>query len=339
MDSLFSVLALTTAVNDMRDPSMRMFNRHFRPVLNGVPEEKLAFDVISGSLKVLPNLNVSQPAIVRDKTGRKTVTVTAPRLAEKRIIHSSELQRVRAWGAKIALEQMKARVAREQRDMRNEVDRTLEFWASRALGGKIYDSDLTTVLVDYEMPATHLVTLAGNDLWTDVTNSNPVTKIREWKRLIEADSNHGVTNWYAWCGWKAMDCLINHTKVTELLKYLKGPQIAAEGRIASLVGVTMEEYNGSFVDNSGTTKYFLGSNEFILIGEGADVFDCPFAAVVDEDAPNGMGNVDVNGRPTLFFSKSWVEKDPSGRWIKVESRPLPVLKRPNAIIKATVCAA
>jgi hypothetical protein len=55
--------------------------------------------------------------------------------------------------------------------------------------------------------------------------------------------------------------------------------------------------------------------------------------VIDEEAPQGVGNV---GPGEMFFSKSWTEKDPSGRWIKVESRPLPVLQRPGAIVYAKV---
>ena len=76
-----------------------------------------------------------------------------------------------------------------------------------------------------------------------------------------------------------------------------------------------------------------------MIGLCDDLVDMPFAPVVDDDAPNGVGNVtyDQSGNPVpaLFFSKSWKIQDPSGRWVKVESRPLPVLKRPGAVITAT----
>jgi len=73
-----------------------------------------------------------------------------------------------------------------------------------------------------------------------------------------------------------------------------------------------------------------------LIGFCADLVDVPYAPIVDDDAPGGVGNIDAKGSGVLYFSKAWPEKDPSGRWIKAETRPLPVLQRPGAVIYAKV---
>ena len=58
--------------------------------------------------------------------------------------------------------------------------------------------------------------------------------------------------------------------------------------------------------------------------------------VVDDDAPGGVGNVTADGNGVLYFSKSWKKQDPSGRWVKAEARPLPVLQRPGAVVDARV---
>ena len=113
------------------------------------PSDRLAFDIITGSEKILATIKVVAPATITDKTSRKTITMNAPRLAHKRVIHTSELNAMRAYGSQIGLEQMKDRIAREQMDMKNMVDRTLEHWACGALRGIIYDADLTTELVNY----------------------------------------------------------------------------------------------------------------------------------------------------------------------------------------------
>jgi hypothetical protein len=336
MDQLFQIRTLTTAVNALRAPGMRIFQRHFADKIHLGPSDLLQFDVISGSEGVLPAITIHAPATVGTKTDRKTITMAAPRIAEKRLIHTSEMNALRAYGQQIEVELIKNRINRELTDMRNVSDRTLEFWAAYAIRGKIYDADLATVLLDYQFKVTHTPTLTGNDLWTSThADSNPIADIRAWKRLIEDDSNHAVTRWTAWVGSNVMDALPVHAKVIELLKNQAGLQLAETGRIARLAEVDMFEYNGSFVDSGGTRRYFVPPNAFILVGEGDDVFDCPYAPIVDSQAPGGVGNVNPDGSGSLFYAKSWIVEDPDGRWIKVETRPLPAVQRPDAIVVAT----
>jgi Phage major capsid protein E len=335
MDDLFKIRVLTAAVNAMKAPAMKVFNRIFKGKEHLEPSDRLAFDIISGSEGILKNISIYAPSEVTDKTGRKTVTVIAPRLAQKRFIATAELNALRAYGSQIGLEMMKTRIAREQKDMRGVTDRTLEFWAVNALKGQILDSDLTTVLVDYNMDATHKPTLTGTDLWTDV-GSAPLNKIRELKRIIEDDSQAAITEWVSFLGYEVMDALLKHDDIKDFLKYDKGSQMAENGRIARLAEVELNEYNGSFVDKAGTRHRFINSDEFMLIGVCDEMVDVPYAPVVDDDAPGGVGNIDAGGSGVLYFSKSWKKQDPSGRWVKVEARPLPVLQRPGAVVDATV---
>lgn len=335
-NGIWDTSVLTKTINAMKSPTQRLFDRYFRPKLNFQASEILEIEIITGSEKLMKTININAPATVRDKTGRKIINMSPPRLSQKRSVLTGELVNLRAYGSAVQLEQMKARIAREMRDMRNECDRTLEFWASRCIKGKIYDSDLSTVLVDYNFDSDHNVTLT--DLFWGDSDGNPVADIRTWKRLIEDDSTHPITHWHAFCGFNVMNTLLKNSYVQELIKYQKGVEVLDTGRIASLVGVEIEEYNGSFIDDSGTRQRFIDEDEFILIGEGEDVFDCPYAAIADDECPSGIGNVDINGKGMLFFSNSWPIRDPSGRWIKIETRPLPVLRRPSAIVVAAPLA-
>lgn len=335
MDNLFKIRTLTRAVNAIKAPARVVYNRLFAGYEGMQPSDRLAFDVISGSEKLLGNISIFAPATVDDKTTRKTITMTAPRIANKRFISAAELNALRGFG-KAGVEMMKDRIAREQKDMRGKHDRTLEFWAVNALKGVIYDTDLSTVLVNYNVAAEHKPTLTGTDLWTDTDGSNPIAKIRAWKKLIEDDSGAAIIGWVAFHGSGVGDALLINDAVRELLKYDKGSQIAESGRITKLSEVELVEYNGSYIDDSGTRQRFVGADEFILVGLCDELVEVPYAPVVDDDAPDGVGNVDENGGGQMFFSKSWPVKDPSGRWVKCESRPLPVLKRPGAVVTATV---
>jgi len=335
MDELFLVRVLTTAINAMKSPSRRIYNRIFQPREHLEPSDLLEFDIITGSQKILSNISIYAPAQVRDLTGRKTVTMKAPRLSTKRFIATAALNALRQMGGKLSVEQMKDRIAREQKDMRNEFDRTFEFWAANALKGQIYDSDLSTILVDYGVDNTHKPTLTGDDLWT-AEASDPIAKLKEFKRLIEDDCNATIEEWVAYLGSDVMDALMAHSSVRDLIKYGKGVEIAETGRLQTLVEIELNEYTASYLDNSDTRKRYIDSDEFLLIGICEDIVDTPYAPVVDDDAPGGVGNTDANGNGVMFFSKSWTKQDPSGRWIKAEGRPLPVLQRPDAVVDATV---
>jgi hypothetical protein len=334
MDDLFKIRVLTAAINAMKSPSMKVYNRIFRNREHMEASDRLAFEVISGSEGILKNISVYAPAEVTDKTGRKVVTLTAPRLAQKRFIHAAELNALRAYGKQFGLEQMKTRIAREQKDAKDIMDRTLEFWAVNALKGQILDSDLETI-VDYNMAASHKPTLSGTNLWTNAA-SDPVNRLRAFKKLIEDDSGGAITGWLGYMGSEVMDALLAHEKVRDLLKYGKGAQVAENGKITKLAEIELNEYNGSFLDDDGTRRRFIDEKYMMLIGLCDDLVDVPYAPIVDDDAPEGVGNIDANGGGALYFSKSWSEKDPSGRWIKAETRPLPVLQRPGAVIYAKV---
>lgn len=331
MDNLFKVRVLTGAVNEMRTPGMVIYDRLFRGREHMEMSDRLAFDLISGSEGVLPNISVQAPATVTNKVVRSTVTLTAPRLAQKRFISMADLNALRAYGSQQAVEQMSTRVAREQQDMVNEVNRTIEYWASGALRGVIYDADGTTELVNYSVNGTHTTALTGTALWTNAASS-PINRIRAYKKLIEDDSGVAITGWVAFMGSSVMDALLTHTSVLDLIKYTNGQLLAQNGRLGVLAEVELVEYNASYVDSTGTRKRFVEEDHILLVGMCSDLTDVPYAPIVD-DAAGGVGN---GGAGQMMFSKSWAEQDPSGRWIKVESRPVPVLQRPDCVVYAKV---
>jgi hypothetical protein len=332
MDNLFRTRILTQAVNEIRTGETRIYDKFFRGKENMQSSERLAFDIITGNETILENLNKYAEAPIGTKTTRRTVTLEAPRLAEKRLINAGELNALRAYGV-MGAEMLKDRLAREQLDMKAKFDRTLEYWACGALRGVVYDADAATILYDFGVAGTHKITLSTG--WDD-SSGDPIGDIRAWKQLIEDDSMTTITGWQAYCGATAMDALLANESVLNLMKQQFGVQIATSGTIGNLAGVAIEEYNGSYFNSSGVRTRFVGAEQVILIGMCTDLTDMPFAPIMDLNAPNGVGNVGAGGRGMMFYSSSHDSWDPSGKWIKTEARPLPVLKRPGAVIIADV---
>lgn len=336
MDSNFFIVALRKTVFEIQPQNTKLFDKYFRPNLSFADSDKITFDIYEGSPGLLRNLSVFEPAQIIDKGNRKAVTVIAPRLAPKTFFAAAEFNRVATiasqFGPRKARETFQQKFERElQSSIMATIEMTLEFWASRALKGKIYDADLSTVLVDYNMPSSHLPTRD----WTD-TSSNPIEDIREWKALIEKDVKAPVVGYEAICGKKAMNALLKNETVLKLLQYQRGARMAEQGDVERLVGVTIEEYNATFTDNDGNSVPYIPENAFVLIAQlkTNDVFDCPYAPVIDLKAKGGVGsNQPMND---FIFRKVWEEEDPSGVWVKLETRPLPVVRRPAAIVYATV---
>lgn len=328
MDNLFQTRALTAAVNNIRPVRTPVLDRVFARK-KGQFTDRLAWDVKASAERLLSNLRVAAPATVRDQTTFKTVTTTAPRFAQKRLIPAADLNAARQYGSQAGAEMLAARIADELFDMRADIDRTREFMAVKCLTGTVVDEAGVT-LVNYGFAGAQTPTLTGTDVWTDAA-SDPVKNLRAWKKLI-ADE-HPVDGFVAFCGSAAMDALLNNSKVLELLKYTSGSQVAESGRIARLAEVDIVEYFGTYKDAAGARQQLFGADKFALVGTGPDVSAELYAPVVDLEAADGVGT----GAPAgVFFAKAWEDKDPSGRWLKVESRPLPVLYRPGCVVFADV---
>lgn len=332
MDSIFRSRILTEAVNNIKTVPTLILDTVFARKKYELSEQ-LAWDVITGNETILKNLKATDASSIADGVGRKTVTTAAPRFAEKRLVTLADLNALRGFGEQFRPELMARKIAEEQADMKAKIDRTREFMAASCLDGKIYDSDGTTVLVDYGLTGTHTVTLTGTDLWTD-TESNPLKKIRAWKKLI-AQAVNTVDRFVAFVGTDAMDALLENAAVKSYMQYQMGAQIAQSGRIVRLAEVDLVEYSGSYVNGSGTRTDLIGAKYFKLVGisnENAAELYVPTLMLSD---PSGVGKGQA---AQMFSSDSWEQKDPDGRWIRVESRPLPVLFKPDCIVNAKVVA-
>lgn len=331
MDALFKSSVLTAAINAMKAVKTPILDKVFGRKLQQL-SSNFAWDIETSHERILRNLRPGEPAQITKKLRRARVSCEAPRFAPKRSITAEEMAELRKFGDAALPELLANRINRELADMRNEIDRTREYMAVRALLGQVIDSE-GTLLVDYGFSDDQKPVLTGKKLWTD-SESKPLKDIRAWKKQI-AKSVGGVDAFLAFCGSAAMDALIDNKSLRDLLQYQAGQQLAEKGRIAYLAEVEMEEYFGYYKDKDGAAHDMIPENEFVLVGVSTETTAELYAPTVDFDDPAGVGKGLL---ASMFFAKSWTEKDPSVHWIKAESRPLPVLFRPECVIRARVVA-
>ncbi|HNV72460.1 MAG TPA: major capsid protein [Candidatus Ozemobacteraceae bacterium] len=331
MDTLFKSSVITAAINAMKAVKTPVLDKVFARKLPQL-SPNFAWDIETSHERILRNLKTGEPAQVTKKLRRARVSCEAPRFAPKRSISGDDMAELRKFGDAALPELLANRINRELADMRNEIDRTREYMAVRSILGQVIDSE-GTVLVDYSFSGAQKPVLTGKQLWTD-SESNPLKNIRAWKKLI-AKSVGGVDAFIAFCGSAAMDALIDNQKIQNLLQFQAGQQLAEKGRIAFLAETEIEEYFGYYKDSNGDAQDMIPENEFVLVGVSAETLAELYAPVIDFKDPAGVGKGQL---ASMFFAKSWEEEDPSVRWLKAESRPLPVLFRPECVVRARVVA-
>lgn len=325
----FTPRLLSMAVNKMKPVKTPILDKVFskkKRVLTSI----FAWDVKTRSDTLMESISTSAEATVTSGVGLTEVSCRAPRYAEKRLITAADLADMRKFGSASEVALLSERVADEQADLRAKVDLTREFQAVKALQGLVVDKK-GKQLVDYKFPAEMKPVLAGAALWTDDAGK-PIVNLRAWKKLISRNCGGAISEWQAYCGSAAMDALIDNPSVMDKLQFALGRQVAEEGRVARLANVNIEEYDGSYTDDNGTVHDLIPEDVFCLVGICQDGAAEMYAPVLDLDAPAGVGK---GKEADVFFSKMWDVQDPSGKWVKVESRPMPILTR-LIVVWATV---
>lgn len=330
IDAVFKTRNLVAAVESMRPVPTPVLSKVFTTPLRSF-SSNLEWDVEKDSEGVCTSIPSGSPARVVSKDGYDHVVTPAPRFSEKFFVKPSDLDNIRRMGDNVAPMLLADLVGREQAKLRAKIDRTREFMAVKALSGTVVDGSGAT-LATFSLPTGHNPTLTGVNKWSD-SESKIVENLRGWKKLISQAVGGAVSSYQAFCGSAVMDAILNNPKVQELLKYTKGSQLAEQGAIAHLAGVDIEELLGSYKTDAGVRVDLLDAGYIALVGIGAGNAGEAFAPPEDFEAADGIGSGKL---PGVFFSKSWEEKDPSGRWVKVEARPLPVILRPGCIVYAKV---
>lgn len=338
MADLFHWRALTTAINQIPPAPSLLLEKVYKTQIQVLSEE-IDFDVVVGGKRLAPFVSPVEGGIVVAPLAREVQSVKAPRIRPKRVIQAHDLLAVRAPGTALYLgeggieDYKDQRIAAELADLKNMIVRTTEWMAAQSLTGKLTVDfqDNISFEIDYHLPTAHKITLTGTDVWSDLDDSDPIQDILNWKRLISSATGYSAD--FAIAGTDAVDTLLAHTKVRELLNYrnFSVGKIALDSSnyIGRLAGVDIYEYDAAYVDRDGTPVDFIDSKSFVMVASQGP-FRMHYALICDLD------NTVAVAQP--FFAKSWTEADPSMLWLLAESRPLPVPHWPECVVCATVLA-
>lgn len=341
----FGYQVLTEAVNLMQPVPSFIRNLLFKRVETHATTSVLV-DVIVGGQKIAPFVKRGNPAKVIGNLGQKTNQVEPPQLRLKKFLRPSDLFYTRGAGAPIFVpggaagndpiqSARQQKMAMEQRDLRDIIDRTIEFLCAKGLSGAYsVAQDDGVFSIDFSMPAGNKPVLAGGAKWDAPATAKPTKDMRSWKTIAQKASGKiptvAIMNSTTFELYIATDDVVKYLDKLKInIGSINTEQTVLDAgaeKKARIDGLDYYVYDGVYTDAAGNQQLMIPDGYVALVSPSAD-HRLQFAGMEDLEAGTVVGQ---------FFSKDWVEKDPSGLWLLVESHPLPTFNEPAANIYAKV---
>lgn len=319
----FSFTELTTAINKIpyvptRIGQLGLFEEE------GVATLTVAIEMQNGVLTLVPAAARGSRGPAKNIEKRNVRDFRPVHLPQTVVAMADEVQGIRVFGSQTETETAQAYLNKKMAVARRDLDITHEWQRMGAIKGVVLDANATDVIYDYytEFGVTQTV--------LDMALDNDATKVRgkctTLDRLVE-DALGGVTSsgLHALVSAEFFDALVDHPAVVETFKYTNGgPLRENQRKVFEFGGVTWEEYRGKV----GSTR-FIAANEGYVFPLGVpDLFKTFFAPAPYMDSVNTIG--------LPFYMKQKVMDMDKGMEYEVQSNPLHICTRPEAVIKVTI---
>lgn len=248
-------------------------------------------------------------------------SATLAHVFQKKIIPGSVMAFLRQPGTEH--QQMgEQKVKRELEDLDQVVENLKEWarWQVLTTGKLVINQADLKANVDYQMAAGHLPT-AGT-VWSDV-NAPMIDNLLAWKKIVSEDCGRPVDK--VTVSEDVMGYMLKNTSVKALMGEQLKTQLLQSGYITRLLGMDVEVYDATYKDGNGTVQRYLPSNK-VLMTAGNDF----------GEEQSGPSTDPKSGFRPGKFSKSWEQEDPPQVLASEEENLLPILKKPDNILCATV---
>lgn len=334
---IFSTRIMLRAIEQLVPPKMFLQETFF-------PEEEIFttthvdIDIRRGKRRLAPFVRPFEAAPLFENLTYQTRKYEPPYLKIKKVSTAADILKrpmgVNPYGIVTSPQAAAAaRLGFELQEMIDAIVRRIEAMAAELLRTGIVTvlGDTINEQLDFQMLASHIVTLAGAQLWTNGA-SDPIGDIITWQDIIVQDS--GLAPDVGIMGRDVYKAFINHAKIQAILdnrrmeiNRMVREQESQRGEIfiGEIEGIRWFRYNEWFDDpqNPGTLLPMIPVDRVIL-GATAARNQKLYAGIQDHEAVT----------PVSWFPKSWIEQDPSRRFLMVQSAALPALSQPDAILSA-----
>lgn len=339
---IFSTHVLSKVVENLKTPSSFLLDTFF-PNVQTSDKEEIFFDVTDSKPRISPFVSPLLPGKVVDGNGYQTKSFKPAYVKDKRRFDANiPYKRVAGeiiGGSLAPAQRYERALATTLTDQLENLTRREEVMAAEILrtGQVIVSGDgYPTATVNFGRDAALTKALTGSATW-ETAAINPINDLEDWADLIQSKSGvvakTVVMDPDAWKIFRAKD------DVKKFLDYRRGtnntlnvdPFIRGENAKVRYVGsigdFDIYVYNDIYINDAGVETKLLPSKTVLMAAkDGLEGARC-YGAIHDEKA---------NWTAHRYFTKSWVEEDPSVRWLLLQSAPLVVPYRPNASFCATI---
>ena len=352
MIDIFETRTMLAAVSQMLRPGT-FLRKTFFPGFAQSDTSTVDVDIYKGKRRMAPIVSPLAPGKVVERRGFSTNTIKPGYLKPKFPTTAEQLMKrlpgeVLYAGNLTPMQRGEAQLAKDLAELYDMVTRREEWMCSQALDGGVVTMKIIgedgdkLVTIDFQMDADHKVVLTGTDLWSDTANSDPLADLAVWARRCRQKSGLSPTD--VVLGADAAEAFITHPKVKDELnnrKIITGqidPQQQPEG--VTFLGtinrpgvfVDLWTYDEWFVDDeTGTEGPAVPTNKLFMGSRRAQNTRL-YGAIQDLEAIES-GMVAASRYP-----KTWVTKDPSVRWLMMQSAPVMALNQPDGFLVAQVLA-
>lgn len=341
---IFSPAVLNRVVQDLKAsaPSLFLLNTFF-PETSVSDQEEIFFDVLTGKPRLAPFVSPLVEGQVVHHQGFVTKSFKPAYIKDKRVYEDGRPVR-RAPGEPIGapLDAMARRgrlLAQDTVDQIEMINRRLEWMAAQImLNGSVTvaGEKYPTSVVNFGRDAALKVTLSGTDLWGD-NASDPLGDLEDFSGLIRDKSGANAVDvvmaenvWKALRGKQAVRDLLDRSAGLDSRTSLNlGPDVSRDGATykGAVGDFNLWVYTETYTDDTGATQKLIPDGHLVMGSQTGLEGVRHFGAIKDEAA--GFQARD-------YFQKSWVQEDPSVRYLLMQSAPLVVPYRVNASLSAKV---
>jgi len=295
-------------------------------------------DIRKGKQRIAPYVNPRMPGKMVERIGYTTNTY-APPYVKPKMITTAEDYLTRDIGRSIYEGNLTAgqRAARKLGEDLGELNAIITRREEQQCSDVLNDGIITVVgegvndAIDFQMAATHKITLTGLALWTDTTNSTPFVNLRTWDRLNAQDS--GISSEFAIMGSSVYDAFVAHPEYEKRVNFRRSDSVAFETRDLDSgakyrgrydeAGLDIYTYDAQYIDDAGATQPMIAVDK-VIMGSTRARAEKLYGMIQDIEA--------MVEAPR--FAKSWIEKDPSSRILLLQSAPLMSLHQVDAFVSA-----
>lgn len=339
--NLFDTLVLMGIVQDLRLPQQGLAARYFTGIVTS-DSESIGFDLDNKPRRMSPFVSPLVAGKLVKSRGYRTDTFKPAYVKDKRTFHPTRAIK-RTMGERIGggdlspQQRMQILLVQDMQDQLDMITRRLEWMAAKALmDGKVtvVGEDYPSVEVDFGRSASHTITPATNaDKWSDAAKK-PLDDLQDWSDLMVKDTGVGISDVVMTVDvWKVfrnkddirakLDRFRSNTTLTQDAHNREG--LVFQGVIDQF---NIYTYSGWAVDPTTNTESAYLDAGTVLCLAAPDLVEGVqhFGAILDVE----------NLQAVPYYAKSWVEEDPSMRYLLMQSAPLLVPHRVNATLKAKV---